>query len=172
MNATFKPSDNNIGASASLLLRKHPELLLTSHRLDDQSFSIAEAREHYRHHHNTKSSPQTKRYQRVVSGGIGAFITATIMMPLDVVKTRLQRDDASGKERKLKSGTIPALRQLVRKEGIRCLWRGFSPTAMQLIPSSAFYYAAYDDILAFMKRAGATSYTAAPIAGMIICKYV
>ena len=87
----------------------------------------------------------------LAGAGAGA-VAATIVCPLDVLKTRLQVST-------LRAGgdayvsTFQSLRSIVRLEGAVGLYRGLTPTVAALLPNWAVYFAAYE----FLKTRGASA---------------
>ena len=75
-----------------------------------------------------------------VAGGIGSFA----VYPIDLVKTRLQ-NQRSGKPKPLPDGSIPphyrgaldCFQQVLRKEGLRGLYRGLGPQLVGVAPEKA-----------------------------------
>ena len=82
----------------------------------------------------------------LAGAGAGA-VAATIVCPLDVLKTRLQVST-------LRAGgdayvsTFQSLRSIVQLEGFVGLYRGLTPTIAALLPNWAVYFTAYE----FLKR--------------------
>ena len=87
----------------------------------------------------------------LAGAGAGA-VAATIVCPLDVLKTRLQVST-------LRAGgdayvsTFQSLRSIVRLEGAVGLYRGLTPTVAALLPNWAVYFTAYE----FLKTRGASA---------------
>mmetsp|Transcript_19187 Transcript_19187/g.56983 ORF Transcript_19187/g.56983 Transcript_19187/m.56983 type:complete len:341 (-) Transcript_19187:196-1218(-) len=75
-----------------------------------------------------------------ISGAFAGALTATFVCPLDVLKTRLQVLKISER----KGGIAAGLRNIVRAEGIKGLYRGLGPTLMALLPNWAVYFTIYD----------------------------
>lgn len=74
--------------------------------------------------HGEKQGLFQNKYLRYgLAGGISACSTHTIMVPLDVVKTRIQIDPQH-----YNKGMISAFRTVMAEDGVRSLLLGFSPT--------------------------------------------
>ncbi|CAN6937790.1 unnamed protein product [Brassica oleracea] len=68
-------------------------------------------------------------------------IAATFVCPLDVIKTRLQVHGLP--ETRRGSVIITSLGNILKKEGIRGMYRGLSPTIIALLPNWAVYFSVY-----------------------------
>ncbi|PUZ56497.1 hypothetical protein GQ55_5G313900 [Panicum hallii var. hallii] len=85
-----------------------------------------------------------------IAGGSAGVISATVLCPLDVVKTRLQ---VYGLPSNLSSGAPPAGRviisgfqQILKNEGLPGLYRGLSPTIVALFPTWAVTFSVYNHV--------------------------
>eukprot|EP00798_Chlamydomonas_sp_ICE-L_P007180 gene7180-286_t len=71
-------------------------------------------------------------------------VTATVVCPLDVMKTRLQVQNtlavAEG------GGLLGVLRTIVKTDGLKGLYKGLSPTLMAMLPNWAVYFTTYDTL--------------------------
>ncbi|KAI9598792.1 mitochondrial carrier domain-containing protein [Syncephalis fuscata] len=78
--------------------------------------------------------------------GFGAgFVSTTILHPLDMIKTRLQVDDADKSRRKPMLGrTVSMMRSIFSKDGLRGLYRGLTPNLAGATGSWALYFWWYD----------------------------
>lgn len=74
----------------------------------------------------------------VVSGGGARTIAATVISPLELVRTKMQSQKLSYLEMK------KAIQSSVRNEGIFSLWRGLGPTILRDVPFSALYWLNYE----------------------------
>ncbi|KAG2253620.1 hypothetical protein Bca52824_083756 [Brassica carinata] len=68
-------------------------------------------------------------------------IAATFVCPLDVIKTRLQVLGLP--ETRRGSVIITSLGNIIKKEGVRGMYRGLSPTIVALLPNWAVYFSVY-----------------------------
>ncbi|XP_071686359.1 nicotinamide adenine dinucleotide transporter 2, mitochondrial-like isoform X1 [Rutidosis leptorrhynchoides] len=81
-----------------------------------------------------------------VSGASAGAIAATIMSPLDVIKTRLQVYGLPDVTKNKGSVIITSLKTILAKEGPRGLYRGLAPTVAALLPNWAVYFAVYGQL--------------------------
>lgn len=75
----------------------------------------------------------------LISGALGPMSNA----PLDVIKTRMQRERAKREESGLKQFTRIA-KDLVRTEGFSALYRGITPRVMRVAPGQAVTFTVYE----------------------------
>lgn len=78
--------------------------------------------------------------RRLVAGGLAGMVACTLAYPLDLIRTRL----AAQSEYMYYTGISDALKKIVHEEGIVGLYRGIGATLMQVAPSLAINYAAYE----------------------------
>ncbi|CAH1431340.1 unnamed protein product [Lactuca virosa] len=81
-----------------------------------------------------------------VSGASAGAIAATLMSPLDVIKTRLQVYGLPDVPRNKGSVIVTSFQNIIRNEGLRGLYRGLSPTLAALLPNWAVYFAVYGQL--------------------------
>lgn len=102
---------------------------------------------------------EDKAFANGFSGAIAGTVAATVVCPLDVLKTRLQvsaattRAAAGGSATEYLS-TYGALRRIVRQEGARGLYRGLGPTVAALLPNWGVYFSAYGALKRLFRRNG------------------
>ncbi len=76
-------------------------------------------------------------FSHLLSGGIAGTMSASILAPFDVVKTRMQSSEFQG-------GLYTTTKQILKKDGFKGFYRGLSPTLMGTIPSKSIYFFIYN----------------------------
>lgn len=129
------------------------------------------------------ASPDVPMPVRIISAALGSLLTAVVLTPLDVAKTRQQLAStslAAGSElsRKVTLGparpsapsTLSIIVSVAQKEGAIALWSGFAPSMVLALPSAVLYYAAYDEMRDRLRAGaphGSAAHSLAPVlAGM------
>lgn len=113
------------------------------------------------------SQPQHPSWAPMVAGASARTLTATVISPLELIRTKMQ----SKKLSYLEIGNN--IKSLVQSQGWWSLWRGLGPTLLRDVPFSAVYWSSYESLkagfnqqhptLSFSFFAGAVSGTAASI---------
>lgn len=77
-----------------------------------------------------------------ISGSVNAFFSS----PMELIKIRLQNQTNSKGELKSKLylGPIDCIRKIVKKDGMKGLFRGLPTTIVREVPSYGAYFAAYE----------------------------
>ncbi|KAH0458196.1 hypothetical protein IEQ34_013511 [Dendrobium chrysotoxum] len=80
------------------------------------------------------------------AGASAGIIAATFVCPLDVIKTRLQVHGLPNLAPSAAGGgvIVSSLKQIIKDEGFRGLYRGLSPTILALFPNWAVYFTVYN----------------------------
>ncbi|KAG8366641.1 hypothetical protein BUALT_Bualt17G0100800 [Buddleja alternifolia] len=79
------------------------------------------------------------------AGAAAGAIAATVVCPLDVIKTRLQVNGLPEMHSSGRRGSVilVSLQNIVRTEGLKGLYRGLTPTLAALLPNWAVYFTVY-----------------------------
>uniref|UniRef100_A0A7S2AZA3 Mitochondrial carrier protein n=1 Tax=Octactis speculum TaxID=3111310 RepID=A0A7S2AZA3_9STRA len=98
------------------------------------------------------SNPNLRYARESVSGAVAGFVCATLLSPLDVMKTRMQAQGAyqtsTGASVAPKyHGIVRSLRTILAEEGIKGWFRGYT-TAVMTVP---LFWACYFPTYEFMK---------------------
>eukprot|EP01026_Neomeris_dumetosa_P049462 TRINITY_DN43110_c1_g1_i2.p1 TRINITY_DN43110_c1_g1~~TRINITY_DN43110_c1_g1_i2.p1 ORF type:complete len:262 (-),score=33.19 TRINITY_DN43110_c1_g1_i2:72-857(-) len=77
-----------------------------------------------------------------VGGAVASLSSQMVVVPIDVISQR-QMMLGTGKQGGVHMSGVDMARQIVRKEGLGGLYRGFSMSIMTYIPSSAIWWSSY-----------------------------
>ncbi|KAI0041982.1 mitochondrial NAD transporter [Auriscalpium vulgare] len=81
----------------------------------------------------------------MIAGAGGGLVASIATCPLDVIKTKLQAQRAArGQSDYL--GVSATVRNIIKHDGLRGLYRGLGPTILGYLPTWAIYFAVYDGI--------------------------
>lgn len=87
---------------------------------------------------------QLPSYQSLMLGGISGGFGPLVNNPLDVVKTRLQKQVVvDGKVPKY-TGLFQACVVIAKEEGILALWKGITPRLLRIMPGQAITFMTYE----------------------------
>ncbi|XP_051720704.1 probable mitochondrial glutathione transporter SLC25A40 [Ctenopharyngodon idella] len=74
----------------------------------------------------------------LLSGAIARVGSATVISPLELIRTKMQAEKQSYRE------LSAVIQSSLRSEGWRSLWRGWGPTLLRDVPFSAMYWFNYE----------------------------
>lgn len=93
-------------------------------------------------------------WQHLLIGGISGAFGPMVNNPLDVVKTRMQRQVIHpGHEPKYK-GIVQGCTVIAREEGMKSLWKGLTPRLMRIVPGQAITFMTYEAVSSHMSKMG------------------
>ena len=98
--------------------------------------------------HKTDATPG----QRFVAGCAGGAAVSVVLTPLDLVKCKLQASSAD-----VYRGPLDCVRKIVKANGARGLYAGFSSTFMREAPSFGVYFSSYEAVFRFLNPNGESS---------------
>lgn len=81
----------------------------------------------------------------LVAGGFARTLSATVVSPIELLKTRLQSVSSSSPSEALRN-VLKGTREMVASQGIFSLWRGLVLTLWRDVPFSAIYWTAVEVI--------------------------
>ncbi|XP_025084519.1 solute carrier family 25 member 40-like isoform X2 [Pomacea canaliculata] len=77
-------------------------------------------------------------WKPMASGATARVWAATVISPLELVRTKMQSEQLTYKE------VDKAVRTTIKSDGIISLWKGLGPTLLRDVPFSALYWLAYE----------------------------
>lgn len=75
-----------------------------------------------------------------VAGGVARIGTATVISPLELIRTKMQSRPISNAE------ILSVVQQSIKTSGIKSLWTGWWPMLMRDVPFSVIYWCGYERI--------------------------
>lgn len=96
------------------------------------------------------SSDPPKVWESAAAGGLTGCVSTVLNHPVDVAKSRIEAQDGKVKEY---TGTIQAMRAIVREEGWRSLYRGLTPRLLKISIGQAITFSAYESYSNLIKDA-------------------
>ncbi|OQR87318.1 Mitochondrial Carrier (MC) Family [Achlya hypogyna] len=88
-------------------------------------------------HEGSKKFPEVAFLMPLLAGSSARIVAATIVSPLELVRTRMQGAQLSG-------GVLQTLRGAVQQNGVGALYRGLSATLARDVPFSAIYWTCFE----------------------------
>eukprot|EP00529_Nitzschia_sp_RCC80_P020204 CAMPEP_0113482876 /NCGR_PEP_ID=MMETSP0014_2-20120614/23145_1 /TAXON_ID=2857 /ORGANISM="Nitzschia sp." /LENGTH=425 /DNA_ID=CAMNT_0000376407 /DNA_START=264 /DNA_END=1541 /DNA_ORIENTATION=- /assembly_acc=CAM_ASM_000159 len=83
-------------------------------------------------------------YQSLLLGGLSGGMGPIVNNPLDVVKTRLQRQVVREGHAPKYTGLAQACAVIAKEEGMLALWKGITPRLMRIMPGQAITFMTYE----------------------------
>ncbi|KAI0632009.1 mitochondrial NAD transporter [Trametes polyzona] len=81
----------------------------------------------------------------MIAGAGGGLVASVATCPLDVIKTKLQAQRAVNPQQGY-LGVVATVKDILKHDGFRGLYRGLGPTILGYLPTWAIYFAVYDGI--------------------------
>lgn len=95
-----------------------------------------------------------EHWQSLLIGGLSGGMGPLVNNPLDVVKTRLQKQVVTPGRQPKYSGLLQSVAVIAREEGVLALWKGITPRLLRIMPGQAITFMTYEAVSAQMKRFG------------------
>lgn len=93
-------------------------------------------------------------YQSLILGGVSGGFGPMVNNPLDVVKTRMQKQVIKpGCEPKYK-GIVQSVVLIAKEEGTMALWKGITPRLMRIVPGQAITFMTYEAVSSALTKRG------------------
>lgn len=89
-------------------------------------------------------SPTLTLLTPLFAGSAARTLSATIISPLELFRTRLQALARPGEPPPSVRGVFLELQEIARTDGVRGVWRGLGATLWRDVPFSGIYWAGYE----------------------------
>ncbi len=93
-------------------------------------------------------------WQSLLIGGLSGGMGPLANNPLDVVKTRLQKQVITPGKTPKYTGLGQACLKIGREEGVLALWKGITPRLLRIMPGQAITFMTYEAVSAQMTKLG------------------
>ena len=93
-------------------------------------------------------------WQSLAIGGFSGGMGPLVNNPLDVIKTRLQKQVVVPGRPAKYTGLLSGIAVVAREEGVFALWKGIVPRLLRIVPGQAITFMTYEAVSAQMNRLG------------------
>ena len=93
-------------------------------------------------------------WQSLLIGGLSGGLGPIANNPLDVVKTRLQKQVVHEGKTPKYTGLVQACSVVAKEEGILALWKGITPRLLRIVPGQAITFMTYEFVSEQMNHRG------------------
>ena len=97
---------------------------------------------------------QLEHWQSLLIGGLSGGIGPLCNNPLDVAKTRLQKQVVTPGKTPKYSGLVQTCFVVAKEEGVLALWKGITPRLLRIMPGQAITFMTYEAVSSQMTRMG------------------
>ena len=101
-----------------------------------------------------QGTSQLASWQSLLIGGFSGGMGPLVNNPLDVVKTRLQKQIVVPGKTPKYTGLMQACVVIAKEEGLLALWKGITPRLLRIMPGQAITFMTYEAVSAQMHRFG------------------
>ena len=101
-----------------------------------------------------QGTPELASWQSLLIGGFSGGMGPLVNNPLDVVKTRLQKQVVIPGKIPKYTGLVQSCVLIAKDEGALALWKGITPRLLRIMPGQAITFMTYEAVSAQMHRFG------------------
>jgi solute carrier family 25 citrate transporter 1 len=101
-----------------------------------------------------QNTDQLHHWQSLVIGGLSGGMGPLVNNPLDVVKTRLQKQVVKPGQTPKYTGLSQACVVIAKEEGVLALWKGITPRLLRIMPGQAITFMTYEAVSTQLHRYG------------------
>ncbi|KAF9972655.1 hypothetical protein BGZ65_009688 [Modicella reniformis] len=125
------------------------------------SETIEHIKPHHHHHqqqhyHHNQSQPTTTQFKgpgpmvHFFAGGLCGVFSWLVVFPIDLVKSVVQKEVLINNPKY--SGALDCARDIVRREGVRGLYKGLSVTCYRAMPIHSLNFLVYEAVMDYVKQ--------------------
>lgn len=93
-----------------------------------------------------QNKTELDHHESLILGGVSGGFGPLLNNPLDVVKTRMQKQVITTEIDPKYRGIIQSVGVIAREEGNMALWRGITPRLMRIVPGQAITFMTYEAV--------------------------
>lgn len=97
---------------------------------------------------------QLAPWQHLILGGVSGGVGPCLNNPLDVVKTRMQKQVIRNGEVPKYNGLVQSCTVIAKEEGAAALWKGLTPRLMRIMPGQAITFTVYEAVSKMLQQHG------------------
>jgi len=101
-----------------------------------------------------QNKKELDHWQSLLLGGISGGFGPMANNPLDVVKTRMQKQVITSDKPAKYRGIIQSIGLIYKEEGIFALWKGITPRLMRIMPGQAITFMTYEAVSSSLTSRG------------------
>jgi solute carrier family 25 citrate transporter 1 len=101
-----------------------------------------------------QQTDQLQHWQSLTIGGLSGGMGPLVNNPLDVVKTRLQKQIITPGKTPKYTGMVQCMVVIAKEEGPTALWKGIVPRLLRIMPGQAITFMTYEAVTSQMNRLG------------------
>lgn len=101
-----------------------------------------------------QNKQELDHWQSLILGGVSGGLGPLVNNPLDVVKTRMQKQVIKQGTQAKYTGIVQSIGVIYKAEGGLALWKGITPRLMRIMPGQAITFMVYEAVSSSLLRRG------------------
>lgn len=101
-----------------------------------------------------QNKKELDHWQTLILGGVSGGFGPLVNNPLDVVKTRMQKQVVKQGRQAKYTGIVQSIGVIYKAEGGLALWKGITPRLMRIMPGQAITFMIYEAVSSSLLRRG------------------
>ena len=101
-----------------------------------------------------QNKKELDHWQSLVLGGVSGGFGPLANNPLDVCKTRLQKQVIKPGVEPKYTGVVQTITLIYKEEGFFALWKGITPRLLRIVPGQAITFMTYEAVSSALTKSG------------------